>query len=229
MRAEALADSWSCMATPTAYQEILNLLALEVDDLSVLTNDAKTRVLVAKTALVEWEKAVQVLEGKVERRTKRTDGLIFEIYQLVGLYTVFAGVVFTAVLQSNRVACQHIWSPIVLCLFACVVTAFVTNRKFKEIQSERSLIDTDEEARKTAFGNLRSLKARGHLEFDFLNPEHFKEKRKGSQNKRDTTRLFVIIILVFFTVVLVVSFVHIVCISKSPSTACVNALTPSSL
>lgn len=81
----------------------------------------------------------------------------------------------------------------------------------------------------TAFGNLRSLKARGHLEFDFLNPEHFKEKRKGSQNKRDTTRLFVIIILVFFTVVLVVSFVHIVCISKSPSTACVNALTPSSL
>lgn len=57
--------------------------------------------LVAREALKMWKETVQALDGKVKRRSKQKDGLNFEIYQLVGLFCVFARVVFTAVTQPN--------------------------------------------------------------------------------------------------------------------------------
>lgn len=84
---------------------------------------------------VEWENRHKLLLGKVETRTKRINQASNEIYQLVGLCSVFVGVVYTAVVQSTHLKCQHIWSPIVLCLLACLVIFTVTIKKFREINN----------------------------------------------------------------------------------------------
>jgi protein-S-isoprenylcysteine O-methyltransferase Ste14 len=103
--------------------------------------------LVALEALKEWKEAQSGLEGKVERRTKQTDKLIYEIYQLVGLYSVFVGVVFTAALQSQSVKCQHIWSPVLLCVVAWLIILLVTRKRLKRYKALRVTIKSEDKAR----------------------------------------------------------------------------------
>lgn len=132
---------------PVCKFELEKLLKIKVDKWDSLNEDDKEK-LVAKEALVEWKDQVQDLEAKVEKRTKHTNQLTNELYQLLGLYSVFVGVVFTAVLQSTRFECRHVWSPIVLCLIAYFGTLFIIDKKSKEIDNNRSLLKTDEESRK---------------------------------------------------------------------------------
>lgn len=108
-----------------------------------------------------------MLLGKVETRTKRINQATNEIYHLVGLYSVFVGVVYTAVVQSNHLKCQHIWSPIVLCLLACLVIFTVTIKKFREINNDLLTREEDDAYRKQAQRNFRELKREGDSRFSF--------------------------------------------------------------
>ena len=132
---------------PVCKLELDNLVEIKVDVDHQLSEDQQKK-LVLREALVEWTEQVQQLEAKVEKRTDRKNQLTNELYQLVGLYSVFVGVVFTAVLQSSRVECQHIGSPIVLCLFAYFAALFAINKKSKKIEEDRITIDADDYFRK---------------------------------------------------------------------------------
>jgi hypothetical protein len=118
-------------------------------DLTEESGDARERrkKAVALAALTEWKESLQVVERKLSRRTKRVDCLTNEIYQLVGLYGVFVGVVFTAVV-SDRVQCQHIWSPIVLCLLPCFIIVHFIGRNFSFVNHIRDEIADDEKSRR---------------------------------------------------------------------------------
>ena len=104
--------------------------------------------LLLQQAVKETNESLRALEAKVEKRRKQTDGLLFEVYQLVGIFSVFEGVVYTAVLQSNRCSCQHVWSPISLCLLVYVAICIVANQKFSGIQALEATTQRDEKDRK---------------------------------------------------------------------------------
>jgi hypothetical protein len=132
---------------PVSKRELDHLVDIKIDDI-VGATEARRNQVVLREALVEWKEQVEAFDAKVEKRTKRTDQLTNEIYQLVGLYSVFVGVVFTAVLQSSRVQCQHLWSPIVLCGVAYFVLLVVIIKKSKQINIDRATIQEDEAFRK---------------------------------------------------------------------------------
>jgi hypothetical protein len=127
------------VSRPTCEVQINNLVDMQIG--------GGRKKLVALEALKEWKEAQSGLEGKVERRTKQTDKLIYEIYQLVGLYSVFVGVVFTAALQSQSVKCQHIWSPVLLCVVAWLIILLVTRKRLKRYKALRVTIKSEDKAR----------------------------------------------------------------------------------
>jgi hypothetical protein len=101
-----------------------------------------------RQALKETNESLQSLTERMDYMKKQIDGILFEVYQLVGIFSVFEGVVYTAVLQSNRCTCQHVWSPISLCLLVYVAICIVANQKFRGIQALEATTQRDEKDRK---------------------------------------------------------------------------------
>lgn len=103
------------------YEEIKNLLWIENHP-------------VHKRALEEWERKLNLFTARVERKKKQSGDLRNEIYNLVGFFSVFQGVLLTAVSQSNLLHCNNAWSPISLSTLASVVTIAGVWQKFRVME-----------------------------------------------------------------------------------------------
>ena len=68
----------------------------------------------------------------------------------VGLYGVFVGVVFSAVV-SDRVRCEHIWIPIVLYMLPFVVIIHFINKRLSFVRLIHKEIADDECTRRVSF------------------------------------------------------------------------------
>lgn len=117
------------------YEEIKNLLWIESHP-------------VHKRALEEWERKTKLFTARVERKKKQSGDLRNEIYNLVGFFSVFQGVLLTAVSQSNLLHCNNSWSPLSLSTLASVVTIAGVWQKFRVI----------EDLEKTIYKENRALK-----------------------------------------------------------------------
>ncbi|KAG0555518.1 hypothetical protein KC19_12G174700 [Ceratodon purpureus] len=60
-----------------------------------------------------------------------------ELYQLIGFYSVFQGVLLTASAQSNLLRCSHWWIPIILCILATIITCWGVWLKLNEVREFR--------------------------------------------------------------------------------------------
>lgn len=130
-------------------REMVNLVEIyESDVKSSFEGEIVMLKKLLRQALKETKESVQALEAKVEKRRKQTDGFLFEVYQLVGIFSVFMGVVYTAVLQSTRQTCRHVWSPISLCLVVYIAIFIVANQKFRGIKELEATTERDERDRK---------------------------------------------------------------------------------
>ncbi|XP_024363036.1 uncharacterized protein [Physcomitrium patens] len=100
---------------------------------------------VYREALEEWEKRSKVFASSIERKTKQIESLKNEIYNLVGFYSVFQGVVFTAVAQGNEkwLTCYKVAIPITLSLLASLVSFIGIWEKLKKIQFHEGRINSD--------------------------------------------------------------------------------------
>ena len=96
-----------------------------------------------KKALAEWEREVAFFESRVERKTKRSEGLKEEIYSVIGFYSVFQGVLLTAASQSNYLHCLNVGIPIALSAFASVGTLVHIGQKFQVIRGLQKNIDLE--------------------------------------------------------------------------------------
>ena len=59
-----------------------------------------------KKALKDWERKEQLLTAKIERKKKRSSNLGNDMYQLIGFFCVFQGVVLTVVAHSSLLRCN---------------------------------------------------------------------------------------------------------------------------
>lgn len=105
---------------PHSYKHIRNLLWIEHQPLY-------------RTALAEWKERLTVIASRVERKTKRSEDRKNEIYNMIGFYSVFQGVLLTATSQSNYLHCANVGLPIVLSAFASLCTLVGLVRKFNVI------------------------------------------------------------------------------------------------
>jgi hypothetical protein len=85
--------------------------------------------------LKDWEKQFKVARERLETKTTRTNSAKNDLYQWIGFFSVFQGVVLTAVAQSSTLGCQQSWAPASLSLIASVVTIVSVHFKLKSYRA----------------------------------------------------------------------------------------------
>ena len=105
---------------PESYLEIKRLLWIEGQ-------------AVLKKALGVWHEKEILFTKRVERKKSKVAELKNEVYQLIGFFSVFQGVVLTAVAQASQLHCPTRWIPISLSILASVVTIAGVIQKFNQI------------------------------------------------------------------------------------------------
>lgn len=136
-------ESVPLSSLPNSYKHIRNLLWIE-------------RHPVYRTALAEWRRQVPLFASRVERKTKRKLALKNEIYNVLGFYSVFQGVLLTAAAQSNYLHCRNVGLPIALSAFASLCTLVHICRKFKVISGLEKTIGDEQISLKVCLLKLRS-------------------------------------------------------------------------
>jgi hypothetical protein len=97
--------------------------------------------------LEEWEKQFKTSQDSKRQEEVRFKHAKNELYQWIGFYSVFQGVVFTAVALSNNLGCRQSWGPTSLSLIASLVTIVTVHFKLLEYEKlktdvERKRIET---------------------------------------------------------------------------------------
>jgi hypothetical protein len=124
-------ESVPLSSLPHSYKHIRNLLWIEHQPLY-------------RTALAEWKDRVDVISSRVERKTKRSEDRKNEIYNMIGFYSVFQGVLLTATSQSNYLHCRNVGLPIALSAFASLCTLVGLVVKFSVISGLERTICSEE-------------------------------------------------------------------------------------
>jgi hypothetical protein len=71
-----------------------------------------------------------------------------EVYQLIGFFSVFQGVVLTAVAQASQLHCHTCWIPISLSILASVVTIAGVIQKLDQIKDFQKTVHSEEDSLK---------------------------------------------------------------------------------
>jgi len=85
--------------------------------------------------LEEWEKQFKASRDSRLKQESEVNDAKNELYQWIGFYSVFQGVVFTGVALSNNLGCRQSWGPTSLSLIASIVT--IVNVHFKLLNYEK--------------------------------------------------------------------------------------------
>ena len=131
VRAQRANESQTLSRLPHSYRLIRNLLWIKEHP-------------VYRTALAEWESEENLFASRIGRKKKRAETFKNDIYQMIGFYSVFQGVLLTATAQSSYLHCLNVGLPIALSVFASVGALVHINRKFTAISDLRKTISTEE-------------------------------------------------------------------------------------
>jgi hypothetical protein len=112
-----------------------------------------------KRILKEWEKRFEVSSLRIEEKSTRSINAKNELYQLIGFYSVFQGVVLTAVAQTSLIHCQQSWGPVSLSLLASIATIVSVYIKLKDYGDHRKALEEE-----TAISQVRAFLS-PHLSF----------------------------------------------------------------
>lgn len=111
-----------------------------------------------KFALQEWEKELQKVQVEIQYKRTHSINVKSELYQWIGFYVVFQGVVLTAVAQASLLQCQTCWGPASLSLLASIATVPAVHYRLKDYNSHK-----DELFRERECSNVRNSCSRAML------------------------------------------------------------------
>jgi len=93
-----------------------------------------------KLFLKNWETKRSDLNKKINSKSTDVITVKGDLYQFIGLYSVFQGVILTAVAQSNSLSCNSAWAPGLLSLFASVVTLASVYSKLHNYHVQKNIV-----------------------------------------------------------------------------------------
>jgi hypothetical protein len=121
-------------------REIRNLLGFR----DVVVNH-KT---LCKVALEEWQNNAVLFGNRVDKRKKESRNIRNEVYQVVGFFSAFQGLLLTAVAQSNLLHKNNRAFPLALSAFATVLTVLGVGQKNRQIKELGKTIKDEDPTRK---------------------------------------------------------------------------------
>jgi hypothetical protein len=110
--------------------EVRNIIWIKMGPEGLKGVDGDKKHVLYRVALEHWEEKEKLLSTKLEKNTNLIMSVRNEIYQLIGFYSVFQGVLLTAVAQSNLLHCNNWWSVFTLSALASFVTVYGVLQKF---------------------------------------------------------------------------------------------------
>jgi Flp pilus assembly protein TadB len=111
--------------------------------------------------LKDWEKQFKVARERIETKTTRTNSAKNDLYQWIGFFSVFQGVVLTAVAQASTLGCQQSWAPASLSLIASVVTIVSVRFKLKSYRALEDNLANETHDSKILHEQIAELKTQG--------------------------------------------------------------------
>ncbi len=129
--------SWTMEGPERRIRNLLSIKGLE---------DNSTNLL--KVALEEWQSSAEVFGKRVDKRQKEVRNIVNEIYQVVGFYSAFQGLLLTAVAQSNLLHCNNLGFPLALSALATFVALVGIGQKSWNILQFNRLIRSEDPTRR---------------------------------------------------------------------------------
>ncbi len=131
-------------AAPTQMSEFetefRNLLAFE--------GLKPTKEKLCSVALKDWQSSQELMGKRVEKKEKEIRSIRNEIYQVVGFYSAFQGLLLTAVAQSSLLHWNNRGYPLALSAFATGIAATGVVQKNKIISDLKKTLASENPARK---------------------------------------------------------------------------------
>ncbi len=93
-----------------------------------------------KLFLQNWETQRSELNKKINSKSTDVIAIKADLYQFIGIYSAFQGVIITAVALSNALSCNISWAPGLLSLFASVVAHAGVYSKLHHYHEQKNVI-----------------------------------------------------------------------------------------
>ncbi|KAG0562722.1 hypothetical protein KC19_9G167600 [Ceratodon purpureus] len=163
-------------------------------------------------ALRQWEKKLAYFDNSVYRRQKKTYQIRNQIFNLVGIFFIFQGILLVVVSllkASNGTAhCGLVWSPLALSLFTAWGTGSGVSSKFIRLRALEISIQDEKQAIKTIKYRIQALQARGRW-FRFFNDA--KDPKQLTPRTFAKSWSFALLALLAATAIFIVSYFVILC------------------
>ncbi len=122
-----------------------NLREMECFTLLAVEEATTRRGRALKKGLETWRNEVRVLQKRIDRKEQQSSQIKNEVYQLVGFFIVFQGVLYTAVAQAQVLDCRN-WSTVfVLSLLASAAAIAGVTQKLLQLEDIQKTIKKEEE------------------------------------------------------------------------------------
>jgi len=139
----------------------VNNVEREIRNLLGFTNKVVNHKTLCKQALEHWDKIASVLEDRLVKLKKESRNNKNEIYQLVGFFSAFQGLLLTAVAQSSLLHKNNRAFPLALSAFATVLTVLGVGQKNMQIRELRETIKREDPIRKVHFSLYQNNRLSG--------------------------------------------------------------------
>lgn len=120
----------------------------EIENILWMKDLLNTRQNRCKEALESWGAKDSIFTIRIDRKRKQSSEFQNEVYQLLGFFSVFQGVLLTAVAQANLLHCNNTWTATLLSALASAVTVIGVILKLRKIKELESTIANEEITRR---------------------------------------------------------------------------------
>ncbi|CAK9208306.1 unnamed protein product [Sphagnum troendelagicum] len=135
-----------------------------------------TEIFLCNVALEDWQRSAELMEKRVEKKEKAIRSTRNEIYQVVGFYSAFQGLLLTAIAQSNLLHWNNRGYPLALSAFATGITVTGVVQKNMIISALKKTIASENPARKALIHRVDRLLIEG---IGFLFQDVYEDECKG--------------------------------------------------
>ncbi|CAK9219411.1 unnamed protein product [Sphagnum troendelagicum] len=171
------------VAAPTQMSESENRLRNLVAFRGLLNTEEN----LCNVALEYWQSSAELMEKRVEKKEKAIRSTRNEIYQVVGFYSAFQGLLLTAIAQSNLLHWNNRGYPLALSAFATGITVTGVVQKNMIISALKKTIASENPARKALIHRVDRLLLEG---IRFLFQDVYEDECKKIYKQTKLNRLY---------------------------------------
>lgn len=185
--------------------EDVNENKIKAQSLRIIDEDPEKKLF-----LQNWETERSDLNKKINSKSTDVITVKADLYQFIGLYSVFQGVILTAVAQSSALSCNISWAPGLLSLFASVVTLASVYSKLDYYHNQKNIVDDWKNGEANLTSQIDDFKINGDIP-DKRNQSDSNWQKKRRKREQSFEMALTMTTLAIFSLIVFASCFVILC------------------